>query len=359
MASAEEKVAQSRLSVLELAEQLGNVAEACRRRGMNRQSFYIYKARFAERGIEGLKDLPPIHLTHPQTTPPEIEEKVVQYAMNNPRKGCHYISAQLAHAGIRISGITVRRILQDRKLGTRMERWLALEKQAEEKGEALTDKQTRFVEEQNPQYKERHVESSAPGELINQDTYFVGNLAGIGKVYMHSVVDTFGSMAWGFLHPSKQPEAAAVVLHNEVLPFYRKHKLQVKTILTDNGREFCGTDAHPYELYLRLNEIGHRRIRPHTPQTNGFVERFHKTAGEEFFEVALNSKPYLSVEALQMDLDKWLHHYNYERHHLGYRNQGRRPFDTVQQALINAQQAIAGQSALPTTPPNRKSKTVK
>ena len=68
---ADSKLAQHRLSVLELAKELGNVAEACRQRGLDRTSFYEWKRRFQTQGFEGLKDLPPIHKSHPQTTPPE------------------------------------------------------------------------------------------------------------------------------------------------------------------------------------------------------------------------------------------------------------------------------------------------
>ena len=70
------KIAKQRLSVLELAEILGNVSEACRRRGMTRTQFYEYKRRFQTHGLEGLKDLPPIPRSHPQTTPPAVVEKI-------------------------------------------------------------------------------------------------------------------------------------------------------------------------------------------------------------------------------------------------------------------------------------------
>ena len=139
-----------------------------------------------------------------------------------------------------------------------------------------------------------------------QDTFFVGNLKGIGKVYLHAVVDSFSSYAFGFLHISKQPEAAVAVLHNDVLPFYETLDLPVKAILTDNGREFCGTDAHPYELYLDLNGIEHRRTKVKTPKTNGFVERFNGTVLDEFFRLKMRETFYESVEALQDDLDAWL-----------------------------------------------------
>lgn len=156
----------------------------------------------------------------------------------------------------------------------------------------------------------------------------VGTLKGIGRVYLHAVVDTHGSYAFGFLHVSKQPEAAVAVLHNDAPPFYEKLGLPVGAVLTDNGREFCGTERHPYELYLALNDIEHRKTKVRSPKTNGFVERFHSTVLEEFFRPAMHQKLFASVEALQADLDAWLVHYNHERPHLGYRNQGRRPWET-------------------------------
>ena len=145
------------------------------------------------------------------------------------------------------------------------------------------------------------------------------------------MADTFGSYGFGFLHVSKQPEAAVAVLHHDVLlPFYRGLGLEVGAVLTDNGREFCGTERHPYELYLALNDIEHRTTKVRSPRTNGFVERFNGTVLEEFFRPAMHARLYEGVEALQADLDAWLAHYNRERPHLGYRNQGRRPWETVE-----------------------------
>jgi transposase InsO family protein len=150
---------------------------------------------------------------------------------------------------------------------------------------------------------------------------------------MHTVIDNYGSFAFGFLHTTKQPEAAVVVVHNDVVPFYKAHGIEVKAILTDNGREYCGTEAHPYELYLALNDIEHRRTQVRRPQTNGFVERFHRTVLDEFFRIVFRKKLYETVASLQEDLDSWLHEYNYERPHLGYRNQGRRPWETIEMFL--------------------------
>ena len=195
-----------------------------------------------------------------------------------------------------------------------------------------------LIEKANPCYRERHVESSRPGELLCQDTYFVGSFKGIGKVYLHSLVDTYGSYAFGFLYAGRVPEAAVALLHNDVLPFYAERGIALGALLTDNGREFCGTAAHPYELYLALNDLEHRRTKVRSPQTNGFVERFHGTVQDEFFQPALRTRFYATVQDLQADLDTWLIHYNTERPHRGYRNRGKRPMDTINDYLTLVRQ---------------------
>lgn len=331
--NAEEKLVHQRLSVLQLAERLGNVTEACRQRDISRTQFYEYKRRFQTHGMEGLKDLPPIHKTHPFSTPPETIEKIIALSIEHPAWGCNRLSDYLKLQGIQVSSPTVQDILIKNQMGSRYERLLKLEERALEHQIELTAQQVAQIEKANPAFKERHVESSRPGELVSQDTFYVGTLKGVGRVYLHTVVDTFGSYAFGFLYTSKQPEAAVAVLHNDVLPFYQDHDLPVEKILTDNGREFCGTDSHPYELYLQLNEIQHKRTKVAHPQTNGFVERFHRTVLDEFFRLAFRTKFYETVEALQADLDAWLVEYNTHRPHQGYRNRGRRPWDVIQDYL--------------------------
>lgn len=332
---AEQKLARQRLSVLELAEALGNVSEACRRRGISRTQFYEYKRRFQTHGIEGLKDLPPVHKSHPMTTPEQVRQRIVEMSLAHPAWGCNRISDQLKLEGVWVSAPTVQNILNKKGIGGRYERWLKLEEKTAEQKIELSAEQVAFIEKQNPCFRERHVESTRPGELLNQDTFFVGHLKGVGKVYLHAVVDTYSSFAFGFLHVSKQPEAAVAVLHNEALPFYAERNLKVENVLTDNGREFCGGEGHPYRVYLALNEIGHRTTQVRRPRTNGFVERFNRTALDEFFREAFRRKLYESVEGLQQDLDEWLGYYNRERPHQGYRNMGRRPIQRIDEYLEN------------------------
>lgn len=333
--NADVRVAQQKLSVLQLAEALGNVSEACRQRGVSRTQFYEYKRRFQTHGIEGLKDLPPIPKSNPLTTPVEYVERILALSLEHPTWGCNKLSDYLALEGIKISFPTIQNILNKNGQGTRYERLLKLEEKGLREGMELTPAQVAWIEKNNPCFRERHIESNRPGEVLSQDTFYVGVLKGVGRVYLHAVVDTYGSYAFGFLHTTKQPEAAVAVVHNDVLPFYREKELPVEAVITDNGREFCGKDSHPYELYLELNDIEHRRTQVRRPQTNGFVERFNRTVLDEFFRVAFRKKFYESVEALQEDLDAWLIHYNTERPHQGYRNMGRRPIDTITLFLSN------------------------
>ena len=155
---AQEKVARQRLSLLQLAEALGNVSEACRRRGISRTQFYEYKRRFEAHGLEGLKDLPPVHKSHPLTTPPQVEDRIIALSWEHPSWGCARLSNRLKHQGTSISSPTVQRILIKHGLGTLYHRWLRLkERQATEPIE-FTEEQSAFLEKQSPAFKARQIE---------------------------------------------------------------------------------------------------------------------------------------------------------------------------------------------------------
>jgi len=335
MTQAEKKLAQHRLSVLDLAKALNNVSEACRRSRMDRTSFYEYKRRFQTHGLPGLKDMPPIPHSHPQTTPPEVTNKILVMSLEHPAWGCDRISDMLRLENIFISPVTVQSIFTRQGLRSRYERFLKLENKVLSEKIELNAEQVKYLERFNPVWRERHIESSRPGELLSQDTFYVGRFKRVGQVYLQAVVDTYGSYAFGYLHTGHIPEQAAVVLHNDVLPQYQKWQIPVKAILTDNGGEYCGKETHAYELYLSLNDIEHRRTKVKSPRTNGFVERFNRTVLDEFFRQAFRTKFYESVESLQADFDIWLKHYNTERPHQGYRNLGKRPIDTINEFICS------------------------
>lgn len=143
-------------------------------------------------------------------------------------------------------------------------------------------------------------------------------------------VDACCSYEFAYIHIGRIPVHAAAILHHEALPFDCGRNLDVEYVLTDNGSEYSGTHAHSYELYLELNDIKHRRTKPNSPPTNGFVERFNQTLKREFFDMVFREKLYKELDTLQTDLNKWLNSCNTERPHQGYRNRGSTPMERIQ-----------------------------
>ena len=329
--TASEKLAQKRLTLLQLAEKLGNISKACRMHKVSRSQFYEYKRSFQEYGLEGLVDKPPVPGSHPSQLSKKTTARIIALSLEHPAFGQQRIADQLALEGVSVCATSVRNVWIKNGLETKYKRLLRLEEKSMVKGFVLTEQQIKLLEKANPEFAERHVESKYPGYLLCQDTFYVGRLKGIGRIYLQAVVDTYGSVAFGKLYTSKRQETAADILYDRVLPFYEGHGINVEAILTDNGTEYKGRPTvHMYEIFLELNDIEHRTTKVACPRTNGFVERFNRTVLDEFFRTAFRKKLYESVDALQKDLDAWLYEYNHQRPHRGYRNQGRRPMETFE-----------------------------
>ena len=114
------------------------------------------------------------------------------------------------------------------------------------------------------------------------------------------------------------PVTAVQIPNNHVLPFFEEHGVKVETVLSDNGLEFCGRqNRHPYELFLQLEEIEHRRTKVGRPQSNGYIERFHRALLDEHLRVRDGTTWYESVSEMQEDLDAYLETYNRNRPHRG------------------------------------------
>ena len=316
-----------RLSLLELAEMLGNVSEACRRQNITRTQFYEYKKRFQTMGLEGLKDIGPARKAHPHAMPGQVVERVLALSLEHPGWGCVRLCEELKRQGVSISSPTVQSILIKKGMGSKRERVLKLEEKIGAAGAAneLSAEQLGLLEKVNPCFRERFSRGARPGEVLAQDAVFLGYLHQLGKVYLQAVVDTCSNYAFGFLHTGKTPDCAVAVLYNDVLPFFKTRKLPVTAIVTNNGREYCGRENHHYELFLLLNDIDHRRTPVRQLQANGFVKRFGQITIAEFFTKEMNVKNNISLETLQAKFDSWLREYNLRRPHCGYPNMGRTP----------------------------------
>lgn len=148
------------------------------------------------------------------------------------------------------------------RLLTKHERLLRLEKATAERKLELTDEQIRLLERFSPEFRERHIEAPHTGALVAVDTFFVGILKGVGKVYLQTAIDCHSRYAWAELHTSKLPVTAVSNLNNSVLPTFEEADAKIDVVLSDNGREFCGRpDRHPFKLFLQLEEVQHRKRR--------------------------------------------------------------------------------------------------
>jgi transposase InsO family protein len=324
-----------KLSLLQLADELGNVAKACKIMGYHRDTFYEIKRAFQVGGTAALVEAKRgARNPHPNRVSAEVEEQILAYCLDKPTHGAARVANELRLAGVTVSPSGVRGVWLRHDLETRIKRLLRLERTAREDTLVLTASQIELLERHSPEFRMRHVEASRPGELLNQDTFYWGTLKGVGKVYVQVVVDVFCSLAFAKVYNSKMPITACDLLYERVLPFYDALGVPVEAVLTDNGREFCGKpDSHPYELLLSMENIEHRNTRVRTPRTNGFVERMNRTLLDECFRVEGRKTWYVAIEEIQRDLDRFLTHYNLERSHQGYRLSGRTPAQALREAL--------------------------
>ena len=334
-----------KLSLLQLAEELGNVSKACKIMGYHRDTFYEVRRAFQVGGVGGLveKRRGPRN-PHPNRVPADVEKRILDYSLQFPTQGPQRVANQLRLDNVNVSAGGVRGVWLRHEIETRHRRLLWLERKAREQTFQLSDAQIRLLERHSSEFRTRHVEASRPGELLNQDTFFWGTLKGVGKVYVQVVIDVSCSLAFAKVYTSKMPITACDLLYDRVLPFYDKLGITVGAVLTDNGREFCGKpEQHPYELLLAMEGIQHRTTKVRSPRTNGFVERMNRTLLDECFRVQGRTKWYTSPDELQLDLDVFMTFYNFARAHQGYRVAGRTPA----QALLDL---LAQQRLLPPMP---------
>jgi len=331
----DEKLIKNKLGLLQLASYLKSVSEACRVMGCSRDTFYRIKKAHEEGGIEALRETSRRRPNLRNRVAEDIEQAVVAFAFENPSYSQKRASDTLRLRGVFISAAGIRCVWLRHGLETFQKRLKALEERVAHTGEVLTECQLRALEKaQEEKIAWGEIETEHVGYLGSQDTFYVGTLKGVGRIYQQTFIDTYSAVAFAKLYTTKHPINSADLLNDQVLPFFDQYEIPLLRVLTDRGTEFCGrADAHDYELFLALNDIEHSRTKAKSPQTNGICERFQKTVLDEFYRIAFRRKIYLALEELQKDLNEWLQTYNTQRPHQGKRCQGKTPMTTLLENL--------------------------
>jgi transposase InsO family protein len=334
MSSFQQNIIKHKVGLLNLAVELGNVSKACQMMGMSRDTFYRYRNAHEAGGVQALLDANKRKPIMKNRVDPLIEEAVVKFATEQPAYGQARTSNEMRKLGMIVSSGGVRSIWMRHNLETFAKRLKALEVIVAATGQVLTEAQVRALETKaQDDLAHGEIETAHPGYLGSQDTFYVGTLKGVGRVYQQTFVDTYSKWAAVKLYTNKTPITAADLLNDKVLPAFESLGMSIIRMLTDRGTEYCGKpDKHDYQLYLAINDIEHTKTKVKHPQTNGICERFHKTILQEFYQVAFRKKIYRSIEELQVDLDQWIAFYNHDRTHQGKMCNGRTPMQTLRDA---------------------------
>ncbi len=246
-----------------------------------------------------------------------IEQAVVRLALSQPAWGPMRVSGELQKHSLFISPSGIRRIWLRHDLQTSKLRLEALEAKTTQEELSLPEGRI-IVPEQAQDRREVHsgIETGHPGYLGSQDTFYVGTLKGVGRVYQQTCIDTYSRVTLAKLYDCKNALATADMLSDRVLPSFEVYDIPLYRIFTDRGTGYCGPrERHDYELYLAVEDIDHLKTKAHNPQCNGICERFHNTRLKEFYRTAFRKRTYQNLDELQVDLDTWLKQYNESRLH--------------------------------------------
>ena len=320
-----DSLARLRKALMDRAERReAPVTQLCREAGISRSRFYELRARYRQYGEAGLRPKPrPAERPERRLAEP-LRDAIVAYAVEHPTHGARTIALVLAtprYGGWRVSHGGGANVLRRAGLGRRLARLAAAESLAASEGGPLTERvlrQVRSIE----RARTVHIGSDTPGEELFLDTFYVGHLKGVGKVWQLSAVDGASSFAIArVIAGDKTAAVMARFLVEDVLPALGAAGLRPVTATTDNGPEF----GKVFGAACREAGVRHHRIPPRSPNLNAFVERFQGTVLHLHYRVAFRYRYYTSAAAIDADLQAFLRFYNFERPHRGYRTRGRTP----------------------------------
>src|SRR5262250_1976565 len=229
----EESVHGMRLRVIERAQVLGNVSAVCRELGISRTLFYRWRNRLERYGVEGVHPRRQrAHAGRPVALAPEVERLVLGIAISAATWGCGRIATYLAQTWqVHVAPSTVQRLLRRVGLATRRARLTVLEQQAARTAGLLTERTKQRLWEAR-HGRTRHVQASEPGELVCLDTFYVGKLKGVGKVWQITACDVASSYGTAAVLASHTAIDAARFLRDILAPLYREAGWPLCRVLT-------------------------------------------------------------------------------------------------------------------------------
>jgi transposase len=311
-----------RLALFDLAGRT-SVSAACRSFGVHRSTYYRWKRQVDRHGLEMLRPRERRRPRMPSQLSAVIEQRIVAFSLGHPGSGPDRIAVELGRpkwGGIVVSANGVWRVLRRHGLNTRTKRL------------ALIAGYAAPYQPPRESLPEPHIDVSRPGELVGMDCFFVGRLRGAkDPVWQVTAIDCYSSYAWADLVPcpTGQPtHRHTSKLARRVAADLAQAGWKLERVITDNGNEFRAS----FDQLLERRHIRHTRIRPGRPQTNGHVERLHKTILDECWRPSFARYLHIRYGGLQRDLAQYIQLYNTDRAHTGRITKGRIPADIIDPA---------------------------
>ena len=323
----EKYIIERKMNIVELSEKLGNISLACRTLGVSRQHYYNIKGAIEEDGLEGLLEKAKNKPRFKNRISSEVEKKILNYSLEYLAHGQVTVANEFKKERIIVSASGVRRVWLREGLTTKALRLKRLAKYSLETSNILTEAQVNALENAKEEKQAcGEIETHHPSFLLRQDTYYVGHIKGIGKIYQQTGIDTYSNVGFVKLYTEKIPVTVADFLNSKVFPYFDIEGMKVLRVLTDQGTEYGWKNLeHPYQFFLHLCSVEHTRTKAGYPQTNGCVECLNQIIQDEFYRVVFRKKIYRSLDEMQVDIDKYMGLYNNKRTNQGKRCHGRTP----------------------------------